>query len=233
VYKSLAATHREFANAHMADKSVLAAIASMDDSVPESLVHTCAVPITQEQADELVDGLGTDSQGYASTRTGSAEDPSVITPFSVGKVVDYLTDTGTWMSGRVAAMQMSSNSCSYSIQVQGEAGGVTFFANATRVKAAVCGTCSTFSSFHVNDRAFYHRLGSTTYQPCRVEAIVTADEQQAGCYRVRDAAGHHWLANHSELHSDVMPMEGVDEFDIVFDPQSEMAMLLWRLAQLA
>ena len=39
-------------------------------------------------------------------------------------------------------------------------------------------------------------------------------------YRVQGIEGRQWLANRDELHADGLPMDGVDEFDTVFDPQT-------------
>lgn len=58
------------------DTAALAAYHNID-GVPESCLNTLAAPETQQEADHLVHRFLGDRQGYAATRTGSAEEAAI------------------------------------------------------------------------------------------------------------------------------------------------------------
>lgn len=108
------------------DTAALAAYDSIN-GVPQSWLQTMAAPATQQEADHILQQFAGDRQGYASTRTGSAEDPVAPThlpcdesdtapePFPIGSIVWYRNDTDQHLKAQVK--QVDAGTHCYQVQL--------------------------------------------------------------------------------------------------------------------
>lgn len=231
VYKQLAKTHPEFRNTTLSNPSVLQAIASIN-GVPEAVLQIAQAPGDVHAANELEHNLILDRQGYASTRTGSQEDPCKTQTFAIGSTVYYHTDQNRWQEAQVQAIHCPDSTCGnvrYTLKVTGDAGSVLFFAHSARVADAPPNTLlatpttngpSTTTPLAINSKAYLHRANSSAYIPCIIRHVNA--EEQPYRYVVQMKSPTHpqqtCNAEHSELLPEVPPMVGIDEFDTNIDP---------------